>query len=248
MLLRKLSSDLKTQNWVAVWLDLAIVVLGIFLGLQVSQWYEGRQELAEEVLVLQRLQSEFDEIIAVARSAVQFHQDEIVALELVLRSLKNGELNPDDEDQVRSGLRTAMEYDLGPGRSGTYIEILSSGQFRLLRDQELRSALSKYDDFVSKADSLFANFQQGQRKHESVFGRHVVNGPVKEQEFEGMPTGVAFIHGEIADIDIKAMAKDDEFQFAIRRLIEYHVNYQFWHMRIGRSANQVLNQLDPKKK
>jgi hypothetical protein len=248
MLLRQLSDNLRTQNWTAVWLDLAIVILGIFLGLQVSQWYEGRQELTQEVLVLQRLQTEFEEILAVAKSAIQFHQDEIVALEFVLRSLTDGELNPDDEDQFRSGLRTAMEYDLGPGRSGTYIEILSSGQFRLLRDQELRSALSKYDDFVSKADSLFSNFQQGQRKHESVFGRHIISGPVTEQEFEAMPNGVAYMHGDIAEFDIDAMAKDDEFQSTVRRLIEYHVNYQFWHMRIGRAANQVLNQLDPMKK
>ena len=178
MLLRQLSDNLRTQNWTAVWLDLVIVILGIFLGLQVSQWYEGRQELTQEVLVLQRLQTEFEEILAVSKSAIQFHQDEIVAL----------------------------EFDLGPGRSGTYIEILSSGQFRLLRDQELRSALSKYDDFVSKADSLFSNFQQGQRKHESVFARHIISGPVTEQEFEAMPNGVAYMHGDIAEFDIDAHA------------------------------------------
>ena len=47
MLLRRLSEHLRAQNWTATWLELAIVVLGIFLGLQASQWYEGRQELRQ---------------------------------------------------------------------------------------------------------------------------------------------------------------------------------------------------------
>ena len=244
MLLRQLTNNLKTQNWIAVWLDLAIVILGIFLGLQVSQWYEGRQEMAQEALVLQRIQSEFGEILAVADSAIRFHQEEIGALELIHRSLKNGELDPDDEDRFRSGLKGAMEYDLGPGKSGTYIEILSSGQFRLIRDPKLRSALSKYEYFVSKSDTLFSNFQQGQRKYEFVFDRHLVYGPVQEMVVEGLPSGVVYLHGEIASIDIDSMANDDEFLHAIRRLIEYHVNFQFWHVQIGRSANGVLNLLD----
>jgi hypothetical protein len=244
MLLRRISDNLRTQNWIAVWLDLAIVVLGIFLGLQVSQWYEGRQELAQETLVLQRLQAEFEEISAVAEAAIRFHQEEIGALDFVHRSLKKGKLDQNDEDRIRAGLERAMEYDLGPRRSGTYVEILSSGQFRILRNQELRSALSEYDDFVSKADSLFSNFQQSQRKHESVFDRHIRYGPAQEQAFEESPTGVVYMHGGITEIDIETMAKDDEFLHSVRRLIEYHVNFQFWHFRIGRSANTVLNLLD----
>lgn len=117
MLLRRITESLRSQNWTAVCLDLAIVILGIFLGMQVSQWYENRQEIALADSILDRLQAEFDEISAQATAAVRFHQDEIVALEVVRRSLRNGALAPGDEARFREALRDAMSYELGPSRS-----------------------------------------------------------------------------------------------------------------------------------
>ncbi len=244
MLLRRLSENLKSQSWTAVCLDLVIVILGIFLGLQVSQWYEGRQEIALEASILERLRIEFDAASKDAGTAIRFHQDEIVALELINQSLKMGNLNPGDEDQFRSGLQVAMSYDLGPSRSGTYIEILSSGQFRLLRSQDLRAALSHFDDKVLKGDSLLSGFQLSQRKHEAVINRHLTRGPVREQKSEPMPTGVIFLHAEITEFDFDEMANDEEFRSSIQRLIEYHTNFQFWHTQISQSADKVLSLLD----
>ncbi len=247
MLLRRLSENLKSQSWTAVCLDLFIVILGIFLGLQVSQWYEGRQEIAFEASILDRLRVEFDEASKDISTAIRFHQDEIVALELINQSLNTGDLNPRDEDQFRSGLQGAMNYDLGPSRSGTYIEILSSGQFRLLRSQDLRAALSIFDDKVLKADSLLSGFQLSQRKHEAVINRHLTRGPVREQKFEPMPTGVIFLHAEITEFDFDEMANDEEFRSSIQRLIEYHTNFQFWHSQISQSADKVLSLLNADK-
>jgi len=244
MLLRQISGNLKSQNWTAVWLDLAIVVLGIFLGLQVSQWYERQQERELESSILQRLQMEFESRSSEAATAIEFHQEEIVSLNLILRSLEARNLADSENAQFRAGLQNAMAYDLGPSRSGTYVEILSSGQFRLLRDQQLRSALSSYDDLVAKATLLFANFQQNQRKHERVFYGRVQREPTREIEHESSPTGLVFMHGEISELDFEAMAGDEEFIEALERLVEYHINFQFWHSNISRSANQVLDLLN----
>lgn len=240
MLSRRVSQDLRSQNWTGFAIDLAIVVLGIFLGLQASQWYEHRQEVGMERTILKRLGEDFKAITAGARSAVQFHQGQIMALEHIQISLRDGNLDSDTEQQFLTGLSDAMGYDLGPGRSGTYVEILSSGHFRLLRSQELRKSLSEYDDSVRKADYLFSTFQQGQRKHESVFNRHFARGPTRSFEADAAPDGVMYMHGEVAEFDLDSMKSDSEFADVIARLLEYHINYQFWHSNIGRSAARVL--------
>ncbi len=90
MLLRQITKNLKSQNWAAVSLDLAIVVLGIFLGLQVSQWYEDQQERELESSILERLHAEFELRASLAAGAVQFHQDEIISLNLFSQSLEAG--------------------------------------------------------------------------------------------------------------------------------------------------------------
>lgn len=239
MLLRRVYQDLRSQNWIGFGIDLAIVVLGIFLGLQASQWYEHRQEVGMERGILERLGEDFEAIATGAQSAVQFHQEQIAALEQMQDALRDGKVNPGVEAQFLTGLSDAMGYDLGPGRSGTYVEILSSGGFRLLRSQELRKALTEYDDYVQKAEYLFSTFQQGQRRHEMVFNRYFARGPTRSFKIDAAPTGVMYMHGEIAEFDFELMKNDSEFVDVIGRLLEYHINYQFWHTNIGRSANRV---------
>lgn len=244
MLLRRIFEHVRSQNWTSVTLDLVIVVLGIFLGLQASQWYEHRQETALGDSILQRLSEEFLTISSEAAAAFEFHQEQASALSIVRQAVAAAIVAKDEQEHFARGLVEAMSYDLGPSRSGTYIEILSSGQFRLIQDTELRSALSAYDDKIQKADALFSIFQQNQRKHEAVFNRHFSRRTAQKHHFEGSPTGLMITHGELAAYDLEAMASDEEFLVALERLIEYHINYQFWHGSIVRSVNRVRTLLE----
>ncbi|MEO1250920.1 MAG: DUF6090 family protein [Pseudomonadota bacterium] len=48
----------KAQNWIAVGLDFVIVVVGVFIGIQVSNWNEARAEYKEFELARERLRAE----------------------------------------------------------------------------------------------------------------------------------------------------------------------------------------------
>ena len=45
MFFRKISKQLKEQDWTAIWIDLVIVVVGVYLGIQVDNWNEARNDL-----------------------------------------------------------------------------------------------------------------------------------------------------------------------------------------------------------
>jgi hypothetical protein len=55
MILRRITEHVKAQNWAAVGLEFVIVVAGIFVGLQVSNWNEARTERRSEGRVLEQL-------------------------------------------------------------------------------------------------------------------------------------------------------------------------------------------------
>ena len=55
MFLRRIAEHLKTQNWTAVGLDLGIVILGVFIGTQVSNWNQERIEKQETERLLLEL-------------------------------------------------------------------------------------------------------------------------------------------------------------------------------------------------
>lgn len=55
MLLRRITKHIKDQNWFAVGVDFVIVVVGVFIGLQVSNWSEARSVRAETDRTLELL-------------------------------------------------------------------------------------------------------------------------------------------------------------------------------------------------
>jgi len=43
MILRSVTKHVKDQNWFAVGLNVIIVIVGIFLGMQVTDWNDNRK-------------------------------------------------------------------------------------------------------------------------------------------------------------------------------------------------------------
>jgi hypothetical protein len=71
MILRRLTENLRAQNWTAIIIEFLIVILGVFLGIQVSNWNEERLEKRETdrmlVQLVPELQSQlqyFDDVRA----------------------------------------------------------------------------------------------------------------------------------------------------------------------------------------
>jgi hypothetical protein len=44
MILRRVIQHVKKQEWTAIWIDLVIVVVGVFIGIQVSNWNAARAD------------------------------------------------------------------------------------------------------------------------------------------------------------------------------------------------------------
>jgi hypothetical protein len=55
MILRRLTANLRAQNWTAIAIDFVIVVLGVFLGIQASNWNQQRVERAATRQMLAQL-------------------------------------------------------------------------------------------------------------------------------------------------------------------------------------------------
>ena len=58
MLLRRMMRHVNDQNWFAVGIDFVIVVVGVFIGIQVSNWNAAQAEKSRERLLLGELRAE----------------------------------------------------------------------------------------------------------------------------------------------------------------------------------------------
>lgn len=55
MILQRMAQAIKRQDWFQVTIEIFIVVLGIFIGLQVSEWNEGRKNDSETKKYIEQL-------------------------------------------------------------------------------------------------------------------------------------------------------------------------------------------------
>jgi hypothetical protein len=58
MILRRLTTNLRAQNWTAIAIEFVIVVLGVFIGTQVSNWNQARVERGNTIRLLDQFKGE----------------------------------------------------------------------------------------------------------------------------------------------------------------------------------------------
>jgi hypothetical protein len=65
MLLRRVVANIEAQNWTAVGIDFLIVVIGVFVGIQVSNWNTSHLEARSTVQLIQALREDVRDALAV---------------------------------------------------------------------------------------------------------------------------------------------------------------------------------------
>ncbi|WP_412067272.1 hypothetical protein [Rubrivirga sp. IMCC43871] len=142
MILRRLTQHVQEQNWFAVALEVAIVVVGVFVGLQVSNWNEARQNRALAANYTERLQADLRDEIATMRSASDYfgavRRHGLAALDAI-------EQPPDnlDEQFLIDLYQASQEWNLSV-RNGTYEELLATGRIDHLANDRTRRLLATY--------------------------------------------------------------------------------------------------------
>src|SRR3990167_831307 len=137
MIPRRIYDHVKTHNWFAVGVDLAIVVLGVFLGTQVSNWNEERETRARGEVFSARLK---DDLLFEAwgfQYIFEYNDDVLKSAETAMDALE-GRAALDDEALLVAAYR-ATQYREPRRRRSTYDELISTGGIGLIRDRAFRS-------------------------------------------------------------------------------------------------------------
>jgi len=231
MLLRSISKHVKDQNWFAVALDFFIVVAGILIAFQITNWGEERQELHKQQLIETRLQSDFDVIEDALTIAISDHDGLVVALEVLRTTLKRGKVRPEDDAAIKFALRNGFQYWHFSHRSGTFIELLSSGRLDLIPDEESRLALIRYDRFSQQARFNLEQIRNNLHPDVPKFLLYRKLGRLTRGE------NGQIIFSPIVEYDIEGMAADKEFVSVVDQMFEM----QTW---VQTNMNGLRRELD----
>ena len=136
MILRRLTENLKQQHWTAIAIELVIVVLGVFIGMQVSNWNEDRETNLKAAVFTERLKADLREEDWGYQLLIAYNREVLANAERAVNAL-DGKADLSDEALLVSAYR-ATQYKQRLRRRATYDELISTGTIGLIRDQTLR--------------------------------------------------------------------------------------------------------------
>ena len=178
MILRRVIEHFKKQEWTAIALDFLIVVVGVFVGMQVTNWNEARADRATVVRHLSEIaedlqaQIDFDATIrvsALARiAAVDYVYDKAFGVKLpnsVVLSTESWPIPPQapiPEERLDNLLGSINLIRVNVGMRSGYESLISAGHLGMIENKDIARKIQIYyadfDDLLD-ANNTFRGFR-----------------------------------------------------------------------------------------
>jgi hypothetical protein len=144
MILRRVIEHVKTQNWFAVFLDFVIVVVGVFIGIQVSNWNASQADRQRAYGYLERIRDDLDADLDGYMNRVRFWSDVMAQGRLALDYAASADADQTADWKILLAYFQASQVGEHIVTDSTYEELKSAGELRLISDPALRDALAYY--------------------------------------------------------------------------------------------------------
>lgn len=152
MILRRLAAAIAEQNWFTVLLEIVIVVVGIYLGLQASEWSQNREDRRAEIVYLERIAADLEASLTQTAISQEFQTRHARYGALVLQALRRCDLQSNERDQFASGIYLVAKHNAAAFVQASLQELLSAGRLTIIRNSSLRQMLVEmlqlYDDHL----------------------------------------------------------------------------------------------------
>ena len=144
MILRRVISHFRKQEWTAIAIDFLIVVFGVFVGIQVANWNQAQTDLASGTAYLKRIQIDVETDIANYNKRMEFWKQ---VINYGTKALAYAEHRPHKESSEWGMLLAffqASQISEFYTTQATYNELTNAGDLRLLGNVTLRNVVTNY--------------------------------------------------------------------------------------------------------
>ena len=151
--MKKLKEKIKSINYKYFISELLIVVVGILIAVSLNSWREDNIDRNREQFYLKSLKTDFEQTLS---SLIEINNQNLESKATVQRMIAVIE-HPDvkhSTDSLKSFFRNLFGFNRFVPASGTYKAIISSGSLQILTNDELRIALSSWEDKITRNRQL----------------------------------------------------------------------------------------------
>ena len=230
MILRSVTKHVTEQNWFAVFIDFIIVVFGVYMGIQVSNWNETRQDRLKETQVLNALLVDFQLLDIASQHGVGFHKRALKGLSVVVEAVDQGYLDEQEKADFENGLRFGMYSASTNKASGILDELLASGQLSLIQDKSLRKNLAAYQSYIGSVENGVKGTVTSRSAFLKDFSAQFRYDLNNDHFREDQSSSRAFKFTAIGDYDLASMAVNPAFIQAAEELYQFQRIWLQWEI------------------
>ncbi len=149
--MRRIAQRLRDHDWLAAAIELAIVVAGILIALQVSNWNQERQDARRAGEYLRRIDADLQTDMAKNRARARFMSQVDGYGRQALANAEDGALVDGSPWKTVLAYFQASQFYPYSHEDSAFIEMRDAGDLGLIHDTALRSRLAFF--YASRAQS-----------------------------------------------------------------------------------------------
>ena len=140
MILRRLTANLRAQNWTAIAIEFVIVVVGVFIGTQVSNWNQERVEKRETRRLITELGPALKNFLDYFETSKTYYKTTRAYSETAFAGWR-ADPKVSEEQFVISAYQASQIYTFGLNGS-SWANIFGADRLREIDDVQMRRGLS----------------------------------------------------------------------------------------------------------
>ncbi len=159
MLLRRITKHVTGQNWIAVGLDLLVVIVGILLAMQLSEWNETKKNKRKELSYLTAFHQDFKHNVAEANRLMELHKAYSKRSKHIAVYLIKGEHHPEKELALTSQRVGMRVYPAAKYKRIMFDELVATGNLNLISDKRIRRAIQNFSAHIQQVEKQLQHFR-----------------------------------------------------------------------------------------
>jgi hypothetical protein len=150
MLLKRLAQGIRSRDWFTVFVELVVLIVGVFLGLQVDDWNQRRLDRIEEQYYLDRLGRDLKRSLTEQEEQLEAAKTKFQDTLAIQNVLEAGDLGSMTVDEFEHQIGMVRGFASSTLVTATMQELVGGGKASLLQSNALREELAAFNEWYSR--------------------------------------------------------------------------------------------------
>ena len=146
MILQRIAKALRTRDWSTVLLELVVVVVGIYLGLQVDAWDTARQQRAEADYYVEGIAVELNDTLELLQGSVDAGNDLVERSQRAIGAVRGQTSSEETRAAFEEDFIALLSVPNFRFAVSSLEELQATGRLASLADSELRRRLTLFQE------------------------------------------------------------------------------------------------------